>query len=114
MATVQQLLLYYCRILIVFVCTLNLIVISREWYSYHFPELVKLVPDNYSYARVSSFIGDRKEFGKDKMDGVEEILMDSVKARAIVEAARVSMGRWSYTMQRVAATWLPRCCKHQR
>ena len=24
----------------------------REWYSWHFPELVKLVPDNYKYAQV--------------------------------------------------------------
>ena len=26
--------------------------LSREWYSYHFPELVKIVPDNYLYAKV--------------------------------------------------------------
>ncbi len=24
----------------------------REWYSWHFPELVKIVPDNYQYAKV--------------------------------------------------------------
>ena len=65
----------------------------REWYSYHFPELVKLVPDNYTFARVASFIGDRKQFGEDKLEGVEEILMDSVKAHSVVEAARVSMGK---------------------
>merc|ERR1712156_625645 len=23
----------------------------REWYSYHFPELVKIVPDNYTFAK---------------------------------------------------------------
>lgn len=23
----------------------------REWYSWHFPELVRIVPDNYQYAR---------------------------------------------------------------
>ena len=25
----------------------------REWYSYHFPELVKIIPDNYLYAKVN-------------------------------------------------------------
>ncbi|KAK3094708.1 hypothetical protein FSP39_005296 [Pinctada imbricata] len=29
----------------------------REWYSYHFPELVKIVNDNYLYAKVARFIG---------------------------------------------------------
>ena len=29
----------------------------REWYGHHFPELAKLVPDNYQYARAAQFIG---------------------------------------------------------
>ncbi len=41
---------------------------------------------------MASFIGDRKGFGEEKMEGVEEILMDSIKAQSVVEAARVSMG----------------------
>lgn len=31
----------------------------REWYGWHFPELVKLVPDNYTYARIAQLIGNR-------------------------------------------------------
>ena len=31
----------------------------REWYSYHFPELIKIVKDNYTFARCAEFIGDR-------------------------------------------------------
>ncbi len=31
----------------------------REWYSYHFPELIRLVKDNYMFARCAEFIGDR-------------------------------------------------------
>lgn len=30
-------------------CTLLLF---REWYSYHFPELIRIVPDNHLYAKV--------------------------------------------------------------
>ena len=28
----------------------------REWYSWHFPELVKIVNDNYQYAQVGCVI----------------------------------------------------------
>ena len=73
--------------------------LCREWYSYHFPELVKLVPDNYMYARTAKLIGSRKEFTEDKLEKLEAIVMDSTKVEAIYEAAKVSMGeggrRWS-------------------
>ena len=46
----------------------------REWYSYHFPELVKIVPDNYMYARVAQLIKNRKELNQDKLDDLEEIV----------------------------------------
>ena len=64
----------------------------REWYSYHFPELIKIVPDNLNYARVAQLVGNRKEFTEDKIEALEEMLMDSTKTQAVVEAARVSMG----------------------
>lgn len=64
----------------------------REWYSYHFPELVKIVPENYMYARVIQFIKNRKELSEDSLEGLEEILMDSAKAQTILDAARSSMG----------------------
>lgn len=34
---------------------------SREWYGYHFPELAKIVNENYLYAKVVSLIKDRKQ-----------------------------------------------------
>lgn len=70
---------------------------SREWYSYHFPELVKLVPDNFTYAKTVYFIGNRKELSAEKLEGLEEVVMDSAKAQAILEAARVSMGGYCRT-----------------
>ncbi|KAI0278211.1 hypothetical protein BGY98DRAFT_933908 [Russula aff. rugulosa BPL654] len=39
----------------------------REWYGYHFPELVKIVPDNYEYARVAKFIGAKETLTADKL-----------------------------------------------
>jgi hypothetical protein len=42
----------------------------REWYSWHFPELVKVVPDNYLYARLALAIKDKSS------------LIDDAKVRA--------------------------------
>lgn len=66
----------------------------REWYSYHFPELVKIVNDNYLYARVAQVIKDRKDAinDGDLEEKLEEILQDSGKAQAIINAAKSSMG----------------------
>lgn len=64
----------------------------REWYSYHFPELVKIVPDNYMYAKVAQLIKNRKELSQDHLDSLEEIVMDSAKAQAIIDASKSSMG----------------------
>lgn len=64
----------------------------REWYSYHFPELAKIVTDNYMYAKVAKYVKSRKDLTEDMLEGLEEILMDSSKAQAIMEASRMSMG----------------------
>ena len=65
----------------------------REWYSYHFPELVKIVNDNHMYAKVAKLIKNRKELTEDKLGALEELVMDDAKVKAIVDAARSSMGR---------------------
>ena len=64
----------------------------REWYSYHFPELVKIVPENYLFAKAAKFIKDRKSLSQDKLEELEDIVMDSSKAQAIIDAAKMSMG----------------------
>lgn len=64
----------------------------REWYSYHFPELYKIVPENYLYAKAANIIMNRKEFTDEKVDKLEEVLMDRSKAEAILEASKSSMG----------------------
>ncbi|XP_073238813.1 nucleolar protein 56-like [Porites lutea] len=64
----------------------------REWYSYHFPELVKIVSDNYMYAKTAQYVKSRKDFTEDMLEGLEEIVMDSAKAKAIYDASKSSMG----------------------
>jgi nucleolar protein 56 len=64
----------------------------KEWYGYHFPELVKVVPDNYDYARAVRFIKRRGSLTDESLEGLEALLMDSGKAQAVLDAARHSMG----------------------
>jgi len=82
------------RTITVKLCTLcnKLLLVYSEWYSYHFPELVKLVTDNYTYARVAQYVGNRKQLTEERLDGLEKILLDSEKTRAIYDASRSSMG----------------------
>lgn len=65
----------------------------REWYGYHFPELVKIVPDNFEYARVAQFIGAKETLTEDKLPELAALLEDdSTRAQNILDAARGSMG----------------------
>ncbi|MGH0187193.1 UNVERIFIED_CONTAM: hypothetical protein FKN15_023925 [Acipenser sinensis] len=64
----------------------------REWYGYHFPELIKIASENYMYCRLAKLIGNRKELSEESLEGLEEVVMDSAKAQSILEASRSSMG----------------------
>jgi nucleolar protein 56 len=64
----------------------------REWYSWHFPELVRIVSDNYQYAKVAKFIKDKSQLTEDAVEALTEIIGDEDKAKEVVEAAKASMG----------------------
>ncbi|KAH9969869.1 hypothetical protein BC827DRAFT_1263036 [Russula dissimulans] len=65
----------------------------REWYGYHFPELVKLVPDNYEYARVAKFIGAKEALTAEKLTDLAALLGDDItRAQNVIDAAAGSMG----------------------
>merc|ERR1712088_1086545 len=64
----------------------------REWYSYHFPELIKIVPENALYAKVVKLVKNRKELTADKLVELEAILMDSARAQAVIDDSKSSMG----------------------
>ncbi|KAG6541052.1 hypothetical protein Mapa_017539 [Marchantia paleacea] len=65
----------------------------REWYSWHFPELVRIVNDNYNYAKVARFVKDKSKLDDDAIPALTEIVGDEDKAREVVEAAKASMGQ---------------------
>jgi nucleolar protein 56 len=64
----------------------------REWYGYHFPELIRIIPDNYTYARVVHLMKNRKEFTIEREDELEAITMDSGKTAAVFEAMKTTIG----------------------
>ena len=64
----------------------------REWHSWHFPELVKVINDNYIYARLIIFIKKRDSLTDESKPALEKIVLDDVKAQAVLDAARHSMG----------------------
>jgi len=64
----------------------------REWYGWHFPELVKIVSDMFIYARCVSFIQHKEKLSEASLPGLTEITMDEDQSAAILQAARASMG----------------------
>ena len=64
----------------------------REWYSWHFPELLKIVADNYQYARLVLLIKKRESLSADSLPAIAEITMDETKAQQVLDASKHSMG----------------------
>lgn len=64
----------------------------REWYSWHFPELIKVVTDNIQYARVVIVIKNKSSLTDEDMERLKEVVLENDIARDIIDAARSSMG----------------------
>ncbi|PIA57019.1 hypothetical protein AQUCO_00600028v1 [Aquilegia coerulea] len=65
----------------------------KEWFSWLFSELVKIVSDNYIYAKVLKFRRTKLKVSKDKITVLTDVLGDEAKAKEIVEAAKSSIGQ---------------------
>jgi len=66
----------------------------REWYGWHFPELIRIVSDNAKYAKLALFIKDKKALSEDSLHDLAALVDDDEAiARSIIDAARVSMGQ---------------------
>jgi len=64
----------------------------REWYSYHYPELTKIIPEQYKYIRCATTIMNRENLDENVEAQLQEILQNEEKVAEVVEAARTSMG----------------------
>ena len=65
----------------------------REWYGWHFPELVKIINDNYMYARVAMHVKNRANFTAEMLPGLVEIVGEAEKAEEVMKAMNASMGQ---------------------
>jgi nucleolar protein 56 len=66
----------------------------REWYSWHFPELIKIVSENHKYAKVALFVKDKRTLSDDSLHDLAEVVEDDEEiARSIIDAAKTSMGQ---------------------
>ncbi|XP_074574237.1 nucleolar protein 56-like [Curcuma longa] len=65
----------------------------REWYSWHFPELAKIINDNYLYAKIAKFAENKSDLSENHIPELSELVGDEEKAKEIVEAAKASMGQ---------------------
>jgi nucleolar protein 56 len=61
----------------------------REWYGWHFPELIKIVSDTYMYAKLVKVIQNKNSVSLEKIDAVIE---DPVISQQIVNASNSSIG----------------------
>nr|CAB3458876.1 unnamed protein product [Digitaria exilis] len=65
----------------------------REWYSWHFPELVKIENDNYLYAKIAKSVVNKSDLAEKDIPALADLTGDEEKAKEIVEAAKASMGQ---------------------
>ena len=63
----------------------------REWYSWHFPELAKIITDNQTYAKAVILIGMRTNVKNLSIEQLQEVIPDEL-AEQVKEAAEISMG----------------------
>ena len=67
----------------------------KEWFGWNFPELNRIVPDNYVYVRIVNLIQTRQNFLENKeeiLPKLEEIVIESELSKSITDAAAASMG----------------------
>jgi nucleolar protein 56 len=66
----------------------------REWYSWHFPELIKIVSENQCYAQVVLFVKNKKSLSDESLPGLAALVGDDEGvAKSVIDAARHSMGQ---------------------
>ncbi|CAH8630255.1 unnamed protein product [Schistosoma bovis] len=63
----------------------------KEWFSYHFPELSKIVPDNPTFVKVVGLIRTRAGATEENLEALEA-LTNSQVASDIIESAKSSVG----------------------
>jgi nucleolar protein 56 len=67
----------------------------KEWFGWHFPELSKIVGDNYIFVRIVKLVEKRQNIidkESELVPEINEITLDEEITKQIVDAAKTSMG----------------------
>lgn len=65
----------------------------KEWFSWHFPELSKIITDNSIYTKVVNLVEKRENVTDEIKEQLTDVVLDEEKAQQIIEAAKISMGQ---------------------
>jgi nucleolar protein 56 len=64
----------------------------KEWYSWHFPELTKIVNDNAIFSKLVFLMEKRDNITDEMKERITDIVLDDEKAQQVIDAAKISMG----------------------
>ena len=64
----------------------------KEWYSWHFPELTKIVNENNIFSKLVHVLEKRDNITDEMKERITDIVLDDEKAQQIIDAAKISMG----------------------
>lgn len=64
----------------------------KEWYSWHFPELTKIVNDNNIFSKLVYLMEKRDNITDEMKERITDIVLDDEKAQQVIDAAKISMG----------------------
>ena len=64
----------------------------KEWFSWHFPELTKIVNDNTIFTKLVNQIESRDGVTDEMKEQITDVVLDDEKAQQIIDAAKISMG----------------------
>jgi nucleolar protein 56 len=64
----------------------------KEWYSWHFPELTKIVNENNIFSKLVLLMEKRDNITDEMKEQITDIVLDDDKAQQVIDAAKISMG----------------------
>jgi nucleolar protein 56 len=64
----------------------------KEWYSWHFPELTKIVNENNIFSKLVFLMEKRDNITDEMKEQITDIVFDDDKAQQVIDAAKISMG----------------------
>jgi len=64
----------------------------KEWFGWHFPELVKIIPDPLMYCRVVKLIKSRDQMSSVSEAELGDLVLDESLGRQVFDAAKMSAG----------------------